>query len=103
MKQDGSCAGVCMYEKFKLEFQIVYLEYIYNKSIKIEAVCYNRKNSINKEEIFKYSTNNLNSSDERMKVSLSILDSVIKNLDLEKDNLYKLNVKNNEVFYIHKL
>jgi NhaP-type Na+/H+ and K+/H+ antiporter len=98
-----ACAGVCMHENFKLEYQVVDLEFVRNKSIKIEAVCYNRHASIEKEAVFKHSTNNLNLLDERLKIALSIMDSVIKNLDLPKDKLYKLVVRNHQVFYICKI
>ena len=96
-------AGECMYEDFKLEYQIVSLEYVHKKCLKIEAICRNSRNALDKEAVFKYSTTNLNHQDERLKISFSIIDSVIKNLNLEKDKVFKLVVKNGEVFYIHSL
>lgn len=103
MKPNTTCAGECMYENFKLEYQVIHLEYIKNKLLKVEAVCYNRHNTLDKEAVFKYNSNNLNIQDERLKIALSIMDSIIKNLDLPKENLYKLVVENNQVFYICKV
>jgi hypothetical protein len=96
-------AGECIYENFKLEYQIVRLEYVHKKCLKIEAICLNPRNSLDKEVVFKYSTNNLNVQSEKLKISFSIIDSLIKNLDLQKDKIYKLVVKNGGVFYIHSL
>lgn len=99
-----SCAGSCTYDNFKLEYQIVSLEFVRNTSIKIEAICYDPYSKhLDKELTLKYNTNNLNSSDNKLKIVLSIIDSLIKNLDLPKENLYKLVVKNKQVFYIIKL
>lgn len=103
MKPNTACAGECMYENFRLEYQVVYLEFIKDKFLKIEAVCYNPYNVLDKEAIFKHSTSNLNAFDERLKISYSIIDSVINNLNLPKDKLYKLIVKNNQVFYLCKV
>jgi hypothetical protein len=99
MKTLKTCAGECMYENFRLEYQVVHLEFVKNKFLKIEAVCYN-PSTFDKEAVFKYTTNNLNSPDEKLKIAFSIIDSVIKNLDLSKDKIYKLIVENNKVFYI---
>jgi|ERR1700722_4685537 len=98
-----SNAGVCMYENFRLEYQVVHLEYVYNKFLKIEAVCLNPFNKCDREATFKYSTNNFNINDERLKISFTIIESLAKNLEIDMDNLYKLIVKNNKVFYIHSL
>lgn len=98
-----SNAGVCMYENFRLEYQVVYLEYVHKKSLKIEAICLNPFNEYDREATFKYSTNNFNINDERLKISFTIIDSVAKNLNLDMSKLYKLIVKNNKVFYIHSL
>jgi NhaP-type Na+/H+ and K+/H+ antiporter len=95
--------GECMYEDFRLEYQVVNLEYIKDRSLKIEAVCYNPYNILDKEAIFKHSTNNLNVFDERLKISYSIIDSLIANLDLPKNKLYKLIIRDNQVFYICKV
>lgn len=103
MKTNTACAGECMYENFRLEYQVVHLEYVKDKLLRIEAVCYNPYNVLDKEAIFKHSTNNLNASDERLKISYSIIDSIISNLNLEKEKLYKLIVKNNQVFYLCKV
>lgn len=103
MKPNTACAGACMYENFKLEYQVVYLEFVHNKYLKLEAVCYNRLNSIDKEATLKYSTSNLNSPDERLKISFLIMDSVIKNLNLSKDKLRKLIVKDHQVHFICKV
>jgi hypothetical protein len=98
--QTTNCAGECIYEDFTLEYVVISLEYIRNKSMKIEAVCYNRRNSFDKEAVFKHSTNNLNILDDKLRISYSIMDSVIKNMDLQKDKLYKLIIKNGGVFYL---
>ncbi len=103
MNRYTACAGEFVHEKFKLEYQVVHLEYVRNSSIKIEAVCYNRRNSLDKEATFKYATNNLKSTDEQLIISLSIVDCVIKNLDIPKEKLYKLIVRDCKVFYIYEV
>jgi len=100
MKPNVACAGECMYENFKLEYQVVHLEYVRNKHLRIEAVCYNPHNTLDKEAVLKYSTNNLKSPDEKLKIALNMVDTLITNLDLSKEKLYKLVVRNREVFYI---
>jgi hypothetical protein len=102
MKHNTACTGACMYENFKLEYQVVYLEFIHNKFLKIEAVCYNPSNPLDKEAILKYSTNNLNTPDERLKIAFMMIDSVIKNLNLSKSNLRKMVIKDHQVYYICK-
>lgn len=103
MKPNTACAGKCMYEDFKLEYQVVHLEFVRKKFLKLEVVCYNPYNTLDKEAVLKYHTTNLNSSDEKLKVVLSVVDSIIKNLNLEKENLYKLVVRNHEIFYLVKI
>lgn len=98
--QTTNCAGECIYEDFTLEYVVISLEYIRNKSIKIEAVCHNRHNSFDKEAVFKHSTNNLNMLDDKLNITYSIMDSLIKNIGLQKDKVYKLIVKNGNVFYL---
>lgn len=101
MKQQTSvCTGECIYQKFKLEYQIIYLEFIQDRSLKIDVVCYNPFNEYDKEAILKYSTNNLKSTDERLKIALLIVESAIKNLKLDKNKLFKLVVRNNKIFYL---
>jgi len=100
MKSNTTCAGECMYENFKLEYQVVHLEYVRNKYLKLEAVCYNPHNTLDKEAVLKYNTNNLNSPDEKLKIALHMLDSIIAKLELPKEKLYKLVVRNLEVYYI---
>lgn len=95
-----ACAGECMYENFKLEYQIIHLEYVRNKCLRIEAVCYNPHNTLDKEAVLKYNTNNLKSPDEKLKIALNMVDTLITNLDLPKEKLYKLIVRNREVFHI---
>ena len=92
-------AGVCVYNEYKLQYQIVSLEYVANKSLKIEAICYNKR-SFDKEAVFKYSTNNFRLFDERLEVSLTIVDSLIENLKLDKSKLKKLTVIGGEIYYI---
>lgn len=96
----NNCAGVCTYEDFRLEYQIEYLEIIFKRSLKIQAVCYNPYNLYDREAIFKYSTNNLSSNDIRLKIAMSMIESLIKDLRLDKNKLYKFIVKNKQVFYI---
>lgn len=97
-----SCnAGVCVYENIRLEYQIINLEFVHNKFLKIEAICLNPSNIYDREATFKYTTNNLNSLDERLKISFAIINSVAENLSLDTNKLYKLIVKsNNKIFYI---
>lgn len=99
-----SCAGSCTYDNFKLEYQVVSLEFVRNKFIKIEAICYDPYSKhFDKELTLKYHTTNLKTSDNKLKIVWSIIDSLIKNLELPKENLYKLVVKNKQIFYILKL
>lgn len=95
--------GECVYEDYRLKYQIIDLEFIKNKFFKIEVVCFSRFNEFDREAIFKYSTSNLNSSDERLKVAMSIFDSIIKNIKLEKNNIYKLCVRDKKIYYITAL
>lgn len=98
-----ACAGECTYKKFKLEYQITSLELIIGKSLKIEAVCLNPSNSFDKEVIFKYSTNNFSSGDSRLDVAFLMIDDVIKNLELDKEKLRKLVIKDHQAFYVCKV
>lgn len=95
-----ACAGECMFENFKLEYQVVELEYVKNKYLRIEAVCYNPRNTLDKEATLKYSSNNLKSTDEKFKIAIGMVDRLITNLDLSKEKLFKLVVRNGEVFYL---
>lgn len=101
MKPNPTCAGECMYENFKLEYQVVHLEFIHNKYLNIEAICYNPFNQYDRESIFKHTITKFNSSDIKLKIALSIIDSIIKNLNLPEDKLYKLVIRDNKIFYIH--
>ena len=92
-----------MYENFRLEYQIVSLEFIHNKSLKIEAVCYNPFNTLDKEAVLKYSTTNLTLPDKRLEIAFLLMDSVIKNLDLTKSKLRKLVIKDHQAYYIMSL
>jgi hypothetical protein len=98
-----ACAGECIYEDFNLEYQITELEFIKNKSISIVAICYNPRATIYKEITLKYSTKNLNSPDEQLKLSLAMTDSIINNLSLNKEKLYKLVINDNKIFFIHSI
>lgn len=103
MQTNTACAGKCIYESYKFEYQVIHLEFIRNKHLELEIVCYNKHNTLDKESTLKYNTNNFNSADEKLKIALSIMDSVIKNLNLEKEKLYKLVVRNREVFYLSEV
>ena len=92
-------AGVCVYNEYKLEYQIVSLEYITNRSLKIEAICYNKR-SFDKEAVFKYSTNNFRLFDERLEISLTIVNSLVENLKVDKAKLKKLTVIDGQIYYI---
>lgn len=101
MVANTTCAGECIYDNFKLEYQIVSLEFIRDKSLTIEAICYNKKSKhIDKEMILKYRSSNLSTPDGKQKIVLSILFSLMKNLNLQKEKLHKLVVRNNQVYYI---
>jgi hypothetical protein len=93
-------AGACIYEHFNLEFQIIELEYVSEKSIKIEAICYNPKGIFDKEATFKFSTNNFKIADEKLTISLLMIKSVMESLELNDKNIRKLVVKDNKVFYM---
>lgn len=96
-----ACAGKCKYEDFNLEYRIVSFTYIYKQILSIEAICYNPSPSYHKEATFKYTTTNLNSNDERLKVAKLIMDTIIADLELSADKLYKLAITGNQVFYIY--
>jgi hypothetical protein len=95
-------AGECLYQSFKLEYQITSLEYVCGKSVKIEAVCYNPY-SFDKEAILKYSTNNINVPDRKLDISLLIINSLIKNLKLDPKTLRKLTIRDHKIFFIHTI
>lgn len=93
-------AGECIWESFNLEYQITELEFIKNKSLSIEAICYNPTATIYKEITLKYSTKNLSAPDEQLKLSLIMIGSIINNLSLNKNKLYKLVIKDSKIFYL---
>jgi hypothetical protein len=95
-------AGECLFENFKLEYQITSLEYICGKSVKIEAVCYNPY-SFDKEAILKYTSNNLKVPDRKLDIALLIINSLIKNIKLDANKLRKLTIKDSKIFFIHTL
>lgn len=100
MKPNATCAGECMLDTFRLHYNVVSLEFIKDKSLTIEAICYNPFDPVNREAIFKHTTNNLSSKDDKQVIAISILNSFIESLELSRDNLYKLVVRNKEVFFI---
>jgi hypothetical protein len=100
MQPNTACAGECIYDQFRLQYQVINLEYIKGKSLSIVAVCYNPFNSLDKESTLKFSTNNFNIPDKRLDIVMSIIESVIENLKLPKDKLFKLVVKDSQAFYI---
>jgi hypothetical protein len=99
MANDITCAGTCIYENFKLQYQIVHLEFIKGKFLQIEAICYNPY-AYDKEAIFKYCTRNFAISDEKFKIAISLLNSVIDNLELPSIP-FRLIVKNHQVYYLY--
>jgi len=96
-----NCAGVCLVETFRLEYQVIALEYIPNKLIAIEAVCLNPYSNYDKELTFKLKTANLKIiGDKKLDIALSIINSVIKEMELTSENLRKLCIRDKKVFYI---
>lgn len=100
MQPNIACAGQCIVEQFKLQYQIVNLQYIVGKSISIEAVAYNPYSSPDKEAVLKFSTTNLNSPDKRLDIAMSMVDDVIANLGLDADKLRKLIVRDSQAFWV---
>jgi hypothetical protein len=100
MSANPATAGECLYDNFKLEYQVVALEYICGKSINIEVVCYNPY-SFDKEATLKFTTTNLNVPDRKLDISLLIINSLIKNLKLDPKTLRKLTIRDHKIFYIH--
>ncbi len=100
MLGNGASSGVCKYEDFELEYQIVSLDYSFNKILSIEAICYNPSPSYHKEATFKYSTTNLNSNDERLKIANLIINTIVGHLGTERNKLRRLSIRNGEVFYM---
>ena len=96
-------AGECLYKEFRLEFQVVELEYVFNKSLKINAICFNPFHQYEKEAVLNHCSSNLGNGDERTKISLLIIDALIKKLNLDKNQLRKLVIKNNKAFFILKV
>ena len=98
-------AGVCLIDdKWRIEYQIIALEYIPNKLIRIEAVCLHPTQRFDRELVFKLETENLFINDKRLEIAFSIINSTIKNIELpEKSKLHKLIIRNREVFYLCEL
>lgn len=96
----SNLAGVCVFENFKLEYQVEYLEYIPNKSLNIKAICFNPYNVWDREAVFKYSTNNLSLNDPRLQIAISMIEGLVKDLNLQNERLFKLVVRNKQAFYI---
>lgn len=96
----NALAGIWTVEDIRLEYQLISLEYIEEKSLVIEAVCLNPHipYPLNKEVIFKYNTTNFNQIDQKCKIALSLLNLIIENLELK--NVKKLNIKDGRVFYL---
>jgi hypothetical protein len=100
MQPNTACAGECVYQQFKLQYQVVQLEYVRGKCLSIVAICYNPYNSLDKESTLKYSTSNLNIPDKRLDIAMSMVDDVIKNLELDANKLYKLVIKDSQAFFV---
>lgn len=98
----SNCAGVCLVGgDFRLEYQVIALEYIPNKLISIEAVCLRPSNHhLDKEVIFKLSTKNLFAGDKKLEIAFSIINSVIKEVGLSDAKLHKLCIRDKKVFFI---
>lgn len=98
--------GQCFYKEFKMEFQILNLEFIKGKNLYIEAICYHPTSAKNKEVLFQYNTSNTESCsplDEKSAIALMIINLTIDKLKLNKNNLYKLSIKNKDVYHISKV
>lgn len=91
-----------MVDDFRLEYQVISLEYVLHKSLEIVAVCHNPWGVLDKEATFKYSTTNFPIGDEKNRLALLIVESVIKNLELPKEKLRKLVIRNGQVFFVCK-
>lgn len=95
-----SAYGECLIEDFRLEYKIVSLTYIYNKSLHIEAICHNHLHPYDKEAVFMYHTTSFSPGDKKLQIALLIINSIIKDLDIPK-NITKLSVANGKVFYLY--
>jgi hypothetical protein len=111
--QSNNTAGQCTYDDFRLEYQVIALEYIPCKQLTIEVVCLNPYSSWEKEATFKHSTPlspiqsleliKFQTSDPKLKIAASIIDSVIENLKLPKDKLRKLSIRSGQVWFVCKV
>jgi hypothetical protein len=95
-------SGQFKYQRERFEFRVSTLEFVRGKHLMIEAICYAPDMAYpnNKEHVFKYSTTDFHVPDEPLKVALTIISAIIKKAKLPKNKLYKLTVRNNEVYWI---
>lgn len=105
MASNAAYSGEFKYQRSKFEFRITSLEFIRGKSLKIEAVCYERGAlyPANKEHVFKYSVNCFDRGDEQLKISLSMINAIIKKAGLSKGKLYKLTIRNDNLYWIIRI
>src|SRR6202035_3546093 len=99
-------AGQCMVDDFRLEYQVIHLEYVLGKLLVIEAVCRNPYATalLDKEATFKHTTTKpLPFADEKTRIALLIVESVIKNLELPREKLRKLVIRGGQVFFVCKV
>jgi hypothetical protein len=93
----SNCAGIAIVDNVRLEFQVIALEYIPGKFIAIEAICLNQ---FHREAVFKLITKNLLFPDKKTEIAFSIINSVIKEVELDSNSLHKLCIRDKKVFYI---
>lgn len=93
----SNCAGVCLVDDVRLEYQVIALEYIPGKLIAIEAICLNQ---FHREAVFRLNTKNLVFPDKKTEIAFSIISSVIGDIGLDSTKLRKLCIRDKKVFYI---
>lgn len=102
MGSNVAYSGFFKYKKSKFEFRVLNLEFVRGKYLTIEAICYNPNLDYpnNKEKTIKYNTANLSVQEEELNIAMVIVNTIIKKCNLPREQLHKLCVRNNEVFWI---
>ena len=102
--QNLAHTGKCYFKEFKMEFQILNLDFVKDKSLSIAAVCYHPTSAKNKEVLFHFNTLNTKyPTDEQSAIAFIIMNLTIERLKLNKENLYRLSIKNKDVYFLSKL